>query len=163
MTRYGRPSIKAAARFANCICVQARLLHVPAETYASAPSVSAVLRDMITHVGGQLETARLNDQQRQQRDAWPSQLVAADFVADNDLQYTVMLQRIWLQVLGLHAAQCVPAQATAADTVVAETLSSHAVRGQIFDQLFDLEAGLLRLWMLWRPDAERAVPGARDV
>jgi ribosomal protein S27E len=130
--------------------VQARLLRVPAETYASAQYPSAVLEAMISHLAGQLDTLQVTTEQRQLLDTLPHQLVAVDFVAENDLVYTTMLQRIWLQVLGMYVAQRCPGMAIAARGIVAETQASQASQDGMFAQMRDLEAGLLRLWMLYR-------------
>ena len=144
-------------------CVQARLLRVPAETYASAQYPSAVLGAMISHLAGQLDTRQVTTEQRQLLDTLPNQLVAIDFVAENDLLYTTMLQRIWLQILDMYMAQRFPEKALAARGIVTETQESQASQDRVFVQLRDLEAGLLRLWMLYRPEEEVALPGAKDV
>jgi hypothetical protein len=143
--------------------VQARLLEVPAEKYASAPSASAVLQTTILCVAGRLDTAQMSAAEQQWLAALPSHITAAEYAAGNDLQYLAMLERMWLKVLGLHVAQRAPAQAAAARDLVASTLARQASHHDVLAQLRDLEAGLLRLWMLCHPEGDAALPGTRDV
>ena len=88
--------------------VQAKLLRVPAETYAAAQSPSAILLAMITYRAGQLDKSKLGADEQRLLGTLPSELLTADFLAVNDLQYTVMLQRIWLQTLSAYLTQQLP-------------------------------------------------------
>jgi len=146
-------------------CIQARLLEVPtdADSQETAPTLSAVLRTLIARQARTLDAGRLTATERQWLETLPHQLIAVDFVAENDLQRTVLLEQLWLQTLSLFIAERVPAQAAAARAIVAETQASVAPEDRALRQLRDLETGLLRLWMLCRPHEEAALPGARDV
>jgi hypothetical protein len=137
--------------------VQARWLRVPTESYAAASQVSTVLTALIGHLAGQIVGAVATPPLRELLAALPQRLVAAQFVADSEIHYTVMLQQIWLQLLGAHVAQAAPAKALAARGMVADTRTAAATHDRAVEQLRDLEAGLLQLWLLRRPDADAAV------
>jgi len=139
--------------------VQAQLLQVPADQFETAPWTSAVLAAMITHLAAQLDRTQLSAVEQERLAALPHELLAAEFVAANDVQYTVMLERIWLRVLASHVAGRVPVAADTSQAIVQETLAVEATRDHVLDQLHDLETGILRLWMLCRP-ATTAKPAA---
>ena len=85
--------------------VQAKLLRVPAEAYAGAQDSSAILSTLITHMAGQLDKSKLSAEEQRLLSMLPNQLLAADLLAANDLQSTVLRQRIWLQTLCAYLVQ----------------------------------------------------------
>ncbi|MHB8970268.1 MAG: hypothetical protein ACYC3X_13565 [Pirellulaceae bacterium] len=130
---------------------QAKLLRVPAETYAAAQSPAAILQALSTYRAGQLDKSKLGADEQRLLGTLPNELLTADFLAGNDLQYTVMLQRLWLQTLSAYLTQQLPEKTLAARGIVAETRASAAAQDRVFEAMRDLELGLLRLWLLYRP------------
>jgi hypothetical protein len=68
----------------------------------------------------------------------------------------VLLEDIWLRILALYLSQRQPDKAIAIRGVVAETRSNAAPPERVLEQLRDVQAGLLRLWMLMRPAQDMA-------
>jgi uncharacterized membrane protein YoaK (UPF0700 family) len=120
--------------------------------------MAAVLTALITHVAGKLDAATLTPQQQPFVAALPQQLTAAAFAAESDLHHAVLLQQVWLQVLSAHLARPLSAKALAVRAVVDETRAAAQAGPRVDTQLRVLEAGLLRLWLLYRPDP--AAPAA---
>ncbi|MCU0962076.1 MAG: hypothetical protein MUF48_18435 [Pirellulaceae bacterium] len=132
--------------------VQARLLQVPTAPDATDDDITAVLTTLVTHVAGKLDRATLTPAQQRLVAALPEQLTAAAFAAESDLHHAVLLQHIWLQVLSAHLARPLSAKALAVRAVVDETRAAAQAGPRVDVQLRVLEAGLLRLWLLYRPD-----------
>jgi hypothetical protein len=143
--------------------VQAKLLRVPAEAYAGAEDPSAILSALITHVAGQLDKSKLSADEQRLLDVLPHQFLAADMLADNDLQSTVLRQRIWLQTLCAYLVQRLPEKTLAARGIVAETRASEAAQERVFEEMQAFESGLLRLWLLCRPAGEDPRPASTEV
>ncbi len=143
--------------------VQAKLLRVPAEAYAGAQDSSAILSALITHVAGQLDKSKLSAEEQRLLSVLPNQLLAADLLAANDLQSTVLRQRIWLQTLCAYLVQHIPEKTLAARGIVTETRASAAAQERVFEEMRDFESGLLRLWLLYRPEGEATRPASTEV
>ncbi len=134
--------------------IQARTMSIPPDDYSAAGQPSDVLAALIRYWGGLLSTTKLEAADRALVDELPYRLKAVDFAAANDLQYTVALQRIWLQLVALHVAQQRPEKAGAVREIRAE--SGEPVPGgeNVFEQLRNLHIGLLRVWLLLRPPTD---------
>jgi hypothetical protein len=141
---------------------QAQLLNVPADAYAARPTPADVLSALVTHVAGQLDSAKLSPAEQRVLANLPSQLRAVDFLAETDLQRTVLLQRLWLRVLSAQLSQRLPAKTLAARNIVEDTLTAATAAPRVFEQARDLETGLLRLWLLYRPADEAALSPGKE-
>jgi hypothetical protein len=83
----------------------------------------------------------------------PFEQRAARFLAANDLQYTVALQRLLVELTAHHAAAERPQRAAAARRIAAEASAVSATADSSLAQLHCHEAALLRLWLLYAPEA----------
>jgi len=109
---------------------------------------------MIPYMATQLECAKLSETDRELVDCVPFELRAVDFVTENDLQYTAMLEQIWVRLLAIHVAQQRPDRANAARGIAAtlgDVGDAVTSDNQVLDQLLELQARLLKLWMLFSP------------
>lgn len=130
---------------------QARLLSVPSESYTSAGQPSSVVAALVNHVAERLDDGSLEPVDQAVVDSIPHRLKAIDFVAENDLQRTAGLQRLWLELLAIHMTRQHP-ETSAAVREIRD--SSHSVADEperVFEQLRDIQANLLRMWMQLRP------------
>ena len=133
---------------------QAQVLRVPAESYTSPPSPSTVLQALTTHVASLVDAAKVSPPEKMLLASLPNQLAAIDFLADDDLQRTALLQQLWLRVLGMWLSQQIPAKTLAIRGILDETQSRAASEKRVWEQMRNLEQGLLRLWMLHQPADE---------
>ena len=136
---------------------QAQVLRVPAETYATRTSPSTVLQALTLHVASLIDVSKVSPPEKLLLASLPNQLPAIDFLAEKDVQRTALLQQLWLRVLGVWLSQQIPAKTLAARSIVDETQASAANEKRVWEQMRDLEQGLLRLWMLYQP-ADDAPP-----
>jgi hypothetical protein len=95
---------------------------------------------------GQAE--RLNKEDREYLEQIERNLEAARFVAANDLEHMVLLQRHWIKVLSIYLAQQTPAQARSIREIQQELAVTDRQPRSIIDQLRAGEAGILRAWTL---------------
>lgn len=130
---------------------QAQVLRVPAETYATRTSPSMVLQALTTHVAGLIDGSKVSPAEKLLLASLPNQLTAIDFLADEDVQRTALLQQLWLRVFGAWLSQQLPAKTLAIRGIVDETQASAGAEKRVWEQMRDLEQGLLRLWMLYQP------------
>lgn len=81
----------------------------------------------------------------------PHRLTVVDFLADNDLRRTVLLQRLWIELAAAEVAQKYPASATNAAAIVDELRVRGEQRASAVQQLYDGERAILDVWMLLAP------------
>ena len=152
---------EAAQVLANLYVDQAEILSVPLEASRMASQPTEILHDMISPMVERLKGAKLTGTDLEFVQRVPYELKAADFVAEDGLQYTVMLEQIWLRLLAIHVTQQRPDRAGAAREIAqqAETISESD--DGVFGQMYELQIGLLKLWMLFQPADDRS--GARTL
>jgi hypothetical protein len=125
--------------------IQARLLGVPPDKYAAAEIPSQLLR-------------LIAEQYQMDISSWPSaasngsapaklpqEFDAIDYVGENDLQRTVLLQRLWLQVLASGLGKAKKKQAS---ELIAGLRQADRMATDVFAQLRDGERALLQTWLL---------------
>jgi hypothetical protein len=78
----------------------------------------------------------------------PHELKAKQFMAANDLQLSVLLQRVWVDLLALYAAQERPQRAADARKIADELRTEDARAASLLAQLHAGEVRALRLWLL---------------
>ncbi len=83
----------------------------------------------------------------------PHQQKALRYLAGDGLRYTVGLQQLLIELSARRATKQRPEHAAAARQIAAEALTASASAKNVLIQLRDQEAALLRLWMLYAPDA----------
>lgn len=107
--------------------------------------------------GGSLELAlrslAAQANRRAQADRLPHELKAAQYLGTDDLHYTVALQRLLVELSAQRVATSKPQQAGAARQIAAQSLAASASAGNVLVQLREQEVALLKLWMLYAPDA----------
>ena len=110
---------------------------------------------MILYLAERLKAGKLDAAQQDFVDRLPHELRAVEFVARDELQYSAALGLIWLRLLAVHVAQERPDKASAARQIVQRFQTGQPANANVLNQLRDLEAGLLELWLLFRPATDR--------
>jgi hypothetical protein len=127
---------------------RARLLGVSADEYASASTPSEVLQQLIATYAANLNSTAASDTA-----AWSEQLVAIDYAAEDDIQRTVLLQRLWLQVLASGLIQQGTVEAGQAGHLLAELDDRDRQPGDVVGQLYAGEKTQLEMLLLTKPTA----------
>jgi hypothetical protein len=83
----------------------------------------------------------------------PHELKAAQYLAGGELPYTVAVQKLLIDLSARRIAAQRPQRAAAARQIAAESAAFSAVATSALTQLRDQEAALLKLWMLYAPEA----------
>jgi hypothetical protein len=110
--------------------------------------LTAVLERLVGHVAARDAQKELAPADRAYLEQIGRHLKAARFAASNDLEHTVLLQRIWIKVLVLSLQGQVPAQATKMTEVQQELDKKDLQANNLLDQLRSGEEKLLRVWAL---------------
>jgi hypothetical protein len=122
---------------------QARLLGVSADAYTAATHPSDVLRLIVETYAARPSTGASID-----LSALPHEFDAVEYVATNDLERTVMLQRVWLQTLATAMKREQPRAAEELRRLVAELKQADVQAADLFVQLYAGHRALLQAWML---------------
>lgn len=129
---------------------QARVLGVPAELYASGKTPAEVLQQIV-----EASAAKAPPGSRQQSgQSWADsreQLAAIDYAVGSDLERTVLLQRLRLQLLATQLAHEGKIAAGQADPLLVTLQESDRRAVDLISQLRDAERFHLQLWLLTRP------------
>ena len=109
-----------------------------------------VLEHLVTHVAVRAaQQKKLAPEGKAYLQQIGRQLQAARFVAENDLEYMVVLQRIWIKVLALALQEQITDQANKRITAVQLDLDKKdREAGNLLDQLRSGEENILRIWAL---------------
>jgi hypothetical protein len=128
---------------------QARLLGVSPEKYATANTPSELLHLLAERAGPEVSGSGNASAAR-----WPlsADLEAIAFVADNDLQTTVLLQRTWLHALSVKVAEAYDQRWPLAREIIDSLYESDAAADDLVAQLRDGERALLQMWLLMLPE-----------
>jgi hypothetical protein len=120
---------------------------LPAQ-YMTTETPSAVLELAINQYATELSgrVKRLAD--REYLDALPRQLAAAKYVGTDDVQFTLLLERICLRLLAAGVAIDHPDRADDADQLVTQLGRRDAASTHILTQLRDGHETILRMWLL---------------
>jgi hypothetical protein len=81
-----------------------------------------------------------------------AELRAARYLTVNDPRYTVALQRMFIELLAQQVASRLPQQAAAARRIATERIAAATLATDALTQLYEHEAALLELWMLYAPE-----------
>ncbi len=131
---------------------RARVLGVPAEQYSAAASAADVLRLIAENYAARTVPPdnRSIPSAVTLRDC-AQQLTAIDYAAENDLQRTVLLQRLWNRILAAGLTQSGTIQPGQADHLLDELDDADCQAADMFQQLEDAEQTQLQIWLLTRP------------
>ncbi len=127
---------------------QAVLLAIPARDLEAARGPAQVLERLIKHVADRLGKQSPSAETRAVLEQVPRQLLAAGFVARNDLEELVQLQRVWLRVLALYLETEMPQRAREIRQVVDGQAEVDRGAANVLEQLRAGEERILRAWML---------------
>jgi hypothetical protein len=139
-------------RFSNLLhdyyTIQSRLVGVLPAKYMATDSPEAVLRLLVDHEAARLSGRVQRPADREYLDQLPHHLTVAEYVGDDGVRQTLMLERIWLRLLAAGVALEQPDRAADADQLVAELLERDAEAKHLLAQLRDGHEMILRLWLL---------------
>ncbi|MFW6169668.1 MAG: hypothetical protein ACODAD_04195 [Planctomycetota bacterium] len=133
---------------------QAKLLEVASDHHGSARQPSDVIQGLLNYFSERLDEGSLEADQRALVDSLPYRLKALEFVAENDLQRTAALQQLWLRILAARMIQEHPEKAAEIRQVLSSPRAAETEDKRVFEQLRDVHADLLRVWMRLRPKAD---------
>ncbi|GEM_PF-429222 len=107
-----------------------------------------VLERVIKHVAAKAAQQNPAAEDKEYLEQIGRHLQVAQFIADNDLEHMVLLQRTWIKVLTLYVQAQAPAQAKGM-VQIQQDLVGHDRRSQgVLDQLRAGEEKVLRIWKL---------------
>jgi hypothetical protein len=115
---------------------------------ANVSQASVVLQYLIAHKAGELSKAKLNAEDSRFVRRAGDQMVAAEFLSGNDLQRTILLQRVWLKLLAIDVSVENPGSAKAASALVLGLDRDCRGEPNAALQLWTAENYLLRMWLL---------------
>ena len=81
----------------------------------------------------------------------PHELTTIDYLSDNDLQRTVLLQRVRLELLAKEIARLRNDKKNEANNLVAQLRQKNQQAEDVLAQLRDGERAQLQMWMLLAP------------
>ena len=128
--------------------IQARLTGVLPAQYMTTDTPSAVLELAINQVATELSGRVRRPADREYLAALPQHLAAAKYVGTNDVQRTLLLERIWLRLLAAEVVLEHADRADDADQLVAQLGASDTSSKHILTQLRDGHETILRMWLL---------------
>ena len=148
-SQIGRNADEASSTIHEHLGTQAQLLGIPAEEYKAAATPSARLRLLIDRYAAGLARSSLRPDDQEYLAGLPYQLTAAEYLGTDDLARTVLLDRIWLRLLGAGAALQGPGRAAEADRIVADLARRDGQARSVLVQLRDGQRSILQTWLLF--------------
>jgi hypothetical protein len=127
---------------------QAVLFGMNAKALEKMTQPSQVLTALTKYLADKVASQNLSAENKAFLERVPRQLQAAQFVARNDLEQTVLIQRVWIRVLGMHLEQRTPQNAEAMRQVQQELTDGDLKATSAVEQLRGGEEKILRLWTL---------------
>jgi hypothetical protein len=121
---------------------------VDAPDFEEQTQLAAVLERVVKHVAARAARQEQAAADRTYLEQIDRQLQAARFAAQNDLEQTVLLQRVWLRVLVLALQKQVPAQAGTMQEIRQNLDKKDLQATNLLDQLRSGEEAVLRVWAL---------------
>lgn len=137
----------ASEVLARQYATQSQLLGIASLDAAAAGRPGVVLKQLVSQFAPRLR-GEISAPQRERLEQLSQRLTAIDYVAANDLQLTVLLQREWGFLLSLLVAERHAERRSQAASVLEELARNDRRAEHIMVQLRDGEAALLRLWLL---------------
>ncbi len=145
----GRPSDeadKAAEVLRDLYKEQGLAFGLEDPDFLEQTQITVVLEGLIKHVAA---TSAAEPEDKAYLEQIGRQLQAARFVAENDLEYTVLLQRIWIKVLVLTSKGRLPAETRKRMKTIQQDLDKKDREAtHLLEQLRSGEENILRVWAL---------------
>lgn len=142
------PGNEAAGVIRNLYAEQAALLGVDPAGIKEITRPSLVLEKIIEHVAAGLGNGSLAKEDKDFLDGLPDQLFVAKFLAQNDLDHHVLLQRAWVRLLPIFLAQQLPERAGPMREVYQQLADTDRLARTILEQLRSGEREILRVWAI---------------
>jgi len=128
---------------------QATLQGVAPAALAEAANPADVLTALIEHYSTRLTAAGLDKLDTIELKEIPNQLVAIEYVADNSLQQTVLLERVWLRLVATDLKHQIPSASDEANRIIRDLVEADQTAGNAIHQLRSSQTALVHMWMLW--------------
>jgi hypothetical protein len=120
-----------------------------APDFEEQSQLASVLASLVKHVAARTAQQALPPADKASLEQIDRQLQAAQFVARNDLEHVVLLQRIWIKVLLLALQGQAPEQNKKMLLEIAQALDKKdRASSNLLDQLRSGEETVLRVWAL---------------
>ncbi len=126
--------------------IRARLIGVPSERISQAATLAELLQMMILHQAD-LPFWPSNPANLAVSSDVEGQLIAIDYISDNDLQRTVLLQRLWWDRLIAHLLQTGEVSGDQAARMQVQIQESDRKATDLIDQLIRAERHLTAIWL----------------
>jgi len=138
----------SSERLHEYLCTQARLLGVAPARYKATRTPAHVLGLIVDQYAAGLGGNLPRPADRGFVDGLPHELAVAEYLGTDDLRRTMLLQRIWLRLLGIGVARKHPDRAAAADRLVGELGRYDARATHLLPQLREAAKNTLQMWLL---------------
>jgi hypothetical protein len=148
-SRYHNRYDATRSALGSLYAVQAQLLGIKSEEGLAGGRPSQVLKPLIEQYAAQLQTKNADAKAKEDLAGLSRRLKAIEYVAADDLQMTVLLEREWVELLARAVLARRPERKPQIDAALAQLRSEDRQAKQIVSQLRDGQAALLRLWLLW--------------
>jgi hypothetical protein len=130
---------------------QANALDVPVTWDADVASPTAILPAMIEQLGSRLAGRAKSESDQAFLARLPHELTVAEYLGDDDLRRSALLERIWLRVLAIETAQVRSDRAAQAQAIADKLDESDRAAGDALLQLRNGQAALVQMWLLRAP------------
>lgn len=139
---------QAAAGILDYYLIQAEIAGVPYEQRMTLRTPSEALTAIIRLQADQLAAAKLSPELQVQLEDVTLRSRVVPLIAHNDLAKTVALQRIWLELSAIAAVRAQPNSRLAAEELIARLREVDGGSNNIFQQLRNGEAALVRMQLI---------------
>lgn len=128
---------------------QAQLLGIALKESPDQPRItSAILRSMIQEMSSRLSGSVTAAAAKRELENMTHQLAAAEYIATSELQATVLLERLWVRLLGMQVVLRNERYSAEAESIVHELAAKDRAATHVLSQLRDGQAAILRMWLL---------------
>lgn len=127
---------------------QGVILGIDDPTFAELTRPAQVLERVVKHVAAKASKLNPMEDDKAYVDQIDRHLQAARFIADNDLEHMILLQRMWIRVLAIYLQGQAPAQAKGMLEVQQDLINLDRRPAGMLDQLRNGEEKVLRIWAL---------------
>jgi hypothetical protein len=139
---------ETADHLRNLYKEQGILLGMPDTSFKDMTRTAQVMESAIDHLLGKLAQDTLPKEDKDCLEQARRDLRVAKFIAQNDLELTVMLQRAWIKVLSVYLAQQSPQHAKELRQLQQRFSETSGQAANVFAQLRGGEEKILALWVL---------------
>jgi hypothetical protein len=148
---FGHPFDTAQQVILSMYQMQARAEGVSASSSSGAASPTEVLPAMIEQLASRLAAKTRSNEDREFLERIPHELAVAEYLGENDLRRLALLERIWLRLVAMDVVHARSDRAEDVQKIVEQLSQSDQGAKDVFHQLRDGQAALVRLWLLRMP------------